>query len=242
MKGKEKAIVLFSGGKDAMFSLMEASENYQIVGVCPIINPEGNAQLTDGIETNEALIRAIVEMLGLPYEPIVVFDGDRYIHELAACVREKLSQLSAEVVVTGDLGHSNGVDVILKQRFDIRTESGASRSFLKNGADGYVLELVEHGISAVIAGVRIGCLPARLVGKRFDRESISEISELGIDITGEDGEFQTLVCDSPILKKRLVIDEYKTEIVSGRDGKGYRYVRMSDISFHFESKGPSFGV
>ena len=74
-------------------------------------------------------------------------------------------------------------------------------------------EVVSSGITAMIVGVAAMGLGRELLGKIIDHELISLLNSLseryGVSMLGEGGEFETLVLDSPLFRKKIEILDYE---------------------------------
>ncbi|MEM1655713.1 MAG: diphthine--ammonia ligase [Nitrososphaerota archaeon] len=74
-------------------------------------------------------------------------------------------------------------------------------------------EIISSGIAAMIVGVAAMGLGRELLGKIIDQELIILLHSLseryGVDLLGEGGEFETLVLDSPLFRKKLEILDYE---------------------------------
>ena len=82
-------------------------------------------------------------------------------------------------------------------------------------------EMVEHKFKIIMSAVAAGGLGPEWLGKEITPEVIEELSELHetcyVCTGGEGGEFETLVLDSPLFKKRLEISA-ATPIWDGQAG------------------------
>ena len=83
-------------------------------------------------------------------------------------------------------------------------------------------ELFETGFKATIVVVKEGTLDRRFLGKTLDADVVSEIEEMGIDSSGEQGEYHTVVTDGPIFSAPLHLD-MKRQVL--RDG--YWFLEVS---------------
>ena len=74
-------------------------------------------------------------------------------------------------------------------------------------------EIISSGIAAMIVGVAAMGLGRELLGKIINQELIILLHSLseryGVDLLGEGGEFETLVLDSPLFRKKLEILDYE---------------------------------
>jgi uncharacterized protein (TIGR00290 family) len=67
-------------------------------------------------------------------------------------------------------------------------------------------ELIEAGFEAVVVATKKDLLGPEWLGRSIDRDFVRDISKIkGVDISGEGGEYHTLVISGPIFKKRINI-------------------------------------
>ena len=67
-------------------------------------------------------------------------------------------------------------------------------------------ELLETGFRATIVVVKDGVLDTQFLGKTLNVETIREMETTGIDISGEEGEYHTVVTDGPIFSFPLQLN------------------------------------
>jgi asparagine synthase (glutamine-hydrolysing) len=65
--------------------------------------------------------------------------------------------------------------------------------------------LISRGYKIVFSAVAAEGLDESWLGKPFDRAAVERLRSLGVSLVGEGGEFETLVLDCPMFKKRLHI-------------------------------------
>jgi uncharacterized protein (TIGR00290 family) len=84
------------------------------------------------------------------------------------------------------------------------------------------LELLEEflslGFKAMIIAVKQGTLDNDFLGRTIDRHVINDMKEVGIDASGENGEYHTVVIDGPIFSYPLELEKGQRVI---RDGYGF---------------------
>ncbi|QQR83067.1 hypothetical protein IPJ72_04590 [Candidatus Peregrinibacteria bacterium] len=243
---KKSAIVLFSGGKDCAYSLEEIAKSHKIIHLATSVNEDGCATYTDGLEAPGNILDALSEL----YKRKLTSEGhgtnivkvntsskkpveDFYRKIMAIAQRDNIT-----TVVTGDLEHDNGVNKEFEalgcKKLGIEVISPAGDYFKKNGPEKYIIELIRSGLDFIISAVRKGDLSKDYIGKQIKRDSIGEILREfpELDITGEGGEFQTLVLGSKFLGESIEILEFgKSRYGKGRDGKNHLYSRMVDIKY-----------
>lgn len=76
-------------------------------------------------------------------------------------------------------------------------------------------EVISSGIVAMVVGVAAMGLGKEILGRIINRELISLLHTLskryGVDLLGEGGEFETLVLDSPLFRKKIEVLDYEVE-------------------------------
>src|SRR5208283_1454838 len=88
----------------------------------------------------------------------------------------------------------------------------------------YMKELITSGFRAVITGVFAAPFSADWLGREIDREALSGLQQYvrshRITLTGEGGEYETLVLDAPVFIKRIVIQESEKSMRTTGDSFG----------------------
>ena len=100
-------------------------------------------------------------------------------------------------------------------------------------------QMLDDGIEAIL--VKVACPPG-LVPRKHLNKTLRFLSDIGLlnrlnelyqfHVCGEGGEYESLVIDSPLHKKKLVLDEF--EIVESDAGDGVGELRI--LSYHAEDK------
>lgn len=68
-------------------------------------------------------------------------------------------------------------------------------------------EFIEEGFKTMIIVVNEEYLDEKYLGKIIDKELIKEFNEIGIDPSGENGEYHTVVLDGPLFNKKLEVNK-----------------------------------
>jgi uncharacterized protein (TIGR00290 family) len=83
-----------------------------------------------------------------------------------------------------------------------------------------MVDLVESGFRAIITGVFAAPFSADWLGRTIDRAAIHDLQQYvrsdRITLTGEGGEYETLVLDAPVFHKKIVILESEKEYANFR--------------------------
>lgn len=94
-------------------------------------------------------------------------------------------------------------------------------------------EEIDLGFEIIITGVAAEGLDKNWLGKKIDLNTIEDLKRLnkkfGINIGFEGGEFESLVTDCPIFKKRIKISDSET-VWDSRTNSGYMKVKKAVLS------------
>jgi uncharacterized protein (TIGR00290 family) len=88
-------------------------------------------------------------------------------------------------------------------------------------------EVINGGIRAAIISIDSSRVDQRILGRVIDRKMVEFLKKSGgIDLCGENGEFQTLVLDCPIFKNKISVEDY--ELIT--DGSFYHlYIKRAKL-------------
>ena len=70
-----------------------------------------------------------------------------------------------------------------------------------------VHEMLNAGIETLIVSCNLQ-MGEEFLGKVLDKTVVTELDSIGVDVCGENGEFHTLVVDSPLFKRKIDIPSY----------------------------------
>jgi len=87
---------------------------------------------------------------------------------------------------------------------------------------GLLNELLDAGFKASIISLKESALAPRFLGRVINRDLIAELEKLGIDLSGEQGEYHTLVTDGPNFSVAINL-EMKNRVLSS----GYWFQEVS---------------
>lgn len=88
-------------------------------------------------------------------------------------------------------------------------------------------EVVKRRFDVVI--VRVAGIDSKFLGKRLDENTIRELEKLRgyANPAGEGGEYETLVLDMPLFKKKIVLEDFE---ITGRDFDATMIVKKAYLS------------
>jgi asparagine synthase (glutamine-hydrolysing) len=233
-----KTIVLFSGGKDSFYALHKTLEKERIEFIVSVQSPAGDTQLHAGPEANEDLRKAQLDLLDVPYKHIIIGSGENYLHELFVRLNEIVRENQITHLVTGDLWHpyTSGIGDMLASALGVKIIRPAKEACPSRSDDiKYMKEILSLGINPMIISVRESSLSSDFVGRIIDKALVQELALMAVDSAAEGGEYQSFVLSAPIMKGKIVIDDFEIKLADGKNGKE-KFFRMHVKKFHVENK------
>jgi diphthine-ammonia ligase len=194
----ENAVVLWTGGKDSCLALHLVRDNLErhinIVALATFV-PPGNVEFRAHPQTE---MRNQAKKLGLDIHFIEIHEPYResYVEALKGMKRD----FGASIVITGDIdlvkGHPNWMEECC-QGLDIEVH----RPLWQRSREWIMEELLARNIQARISFINHPSIPVEWLNRIIDRQFLSELKALsassGIDLTGENGEYHTMVVAAP---------------------------------------------
>jgi diphthine-ammonia ligase len=196
---RPRAAVLWTGGKDCAYAFYEAvSEGIEVVALLTFV-PPGAEFHAHPLE----VMRSQAEAVGLPHIEAVV--SQPYEEGYRRAILEAAKTLQLDVLITGDIDEVAGAPNWIRERcagtgIEVLTPLWQrDRASLLQG-------FLVAGFEAVISCVRAPLTPGWL-GRRLDHETVAALQDLAdesaIDLSGEQGEYHTIVVDGPIFERRV---------------------------------------
>ncbi len=214
---KEKAILSWSGGKDAALALHELQRrnDYEISALLTTITEEYDRISMHGVR--RVLLERQAESLDIPLETVLISkntSNEQYDRQMRE-VLERYLAAGISSVAFGDVF----LEDVRKYREDNLSRVGMTGIFpiWKRDTIELAREFIALGFEAVITCVDSQALDGAFVGRIFDDEFLSDLPS-GVDPCGENGEFHSFVYAGPIFRKS--IPHKKGEIVL-RDDRFY---------------------
>jgi diphthine-ammonia ligase len=206
--------VLFSGGKDSTYAmyLME-QQGHQVDTLVSVIPSERDSWLFHTPNLNLLPMHAMAmqkRLLRVPSQGSE--EGD------LQALHQALSGLDVDGVVTGAIASDYQWDRIngVCEQLGLRLFSPLWRR-----EQGMLMrDMIEAGIEAMVVAVSAEGLGNEWLGRMLDVEAVEQLERLsaskGLNPSGEGGEYETLVIDSPMHDSCLEIVEVEGEVT--RDG------------------------
>jgi uncharacterized protein (TIGR00290 family) len=195
---REKAVILWSCGKDSMLALWEVRARYEIAALMTTVTREYDRISMHGVRT--VLLRQQAEALGFPLRTVQIGTPctnaayERAMGEALADYR----RAGVENVVAGDLF----LEDIRRYREAQLGAAGLSGVFplWKRDTRRLAEQFMDLGFRAVLCCVDTQTLDASFAGRLFDRELLADLPA-AVDPCGENGEFHTFVYNGPVFSR-----------------------------------------
>jgi len=210
-----RVAVLLSGGKDSALALNHAlNDKHEVVCLASVIPLKEDSWMFH--YPNIRLVDLFSEAVGMP---LVKAESSGVKEEEVEDLRRLIQRLNVEGVVTGAIAST-----YQKTRIDMICEQLGLKSIAPlwhRDPLSILKELVDLNFNAIMTGVYAYGFTREWLGKRIDADAISALEELnkqyGVSLVGEGGEYETLVLDGPIFKKRIEIVDAET-VWKGQSG------------------------
>jgi uncharacterized protein (TIGR00290 family) len=213
----EKAIVLWSGGKDSALALYEIlkSGRYEALELLTTVAKDYDRISIHGVR--RVLLEQQTKALRIPLEQMFITKGAsdaEYEGELLKTLKRHRDE-GVFSVVFGDIF----LEDVRKYREQILAKAGMNGIFplWKKDTKDLARTFINLGFKAIITSVDSNVLGKSFVGREYDEKFLSDLPA-NVDPCGENGEFQSFVYDGPIFHERVLFT--KGEIVL-RDNRFY---------------------
>jgi len=224
-----KLAVLFSGGKDSVFSLYKTLKQGNEVRYLVTIFPERQDSWMFHRPCIE-LTKLLAESLGI--KQIVQNTKGEKEKELDD-LKKVLAGIKNDIegVVSGAVASNyqkNRIDKICKE---LELESIAP--LWREDSETLLKEEIKLGFEIIVTGVFADGFDKNWLGRRIDEKCVEDLKELnknfGINISGEGGEYESLVLSGPIFKKKIRILDCEI-IWENNTNSGYLVVKKAELS------------
>ncbi|VVB74477.1 Amidophosphoribosyltransferase [Candidatus Tiddalikarchaeum anstoanum] len=224
--------VLYSSGKDSNLALYIMKQlNYNVSCLITMINKEEYSYMFH--KPDERVVALQGEALGIP-----VFFGatkgekELELNDLFDTVKNARDKYELEGIVTGALfsNYQRGRIVNVCEKLGLKVFS----PMWHENQEGELRELIRDGFKFVLVNVAALGLDKTWLNKMITMSDVDKLKDLekkyGLNIAGEGGEYESLVLDGPIFRKKLVIDD--VEIVEENENTAHVKIKKA----HLEEK------
>lgn len=197
---------LVSGGKDSLYAAYKESKKHELVCLISIKSKRDDSYMfhTPNIE----LVKDIAKSIGLP---LIFAESsgikEKELEDLEKAIKKAIKKYKIKGIVSGAIKSNyqkERVDKICKK---LGLKSLAPLWHVDE--EEYMNDLIKNKFKVIISAIAAEGLNKDFLGKTIDRKIIEKLKEInkknGVHISGEGGEFETLVLDCPLYKKRIKI-------------------------------------
>lgn len=204
--------VLFSGGKDSTFALQLAAQKETVE--CLITVASRNKESFMFHTPNIDVTPLQAEALGLPLVRVET-EGVKEVElkDLEAAIAEGKARFDIEGIVTGaveSVYQTSRVQLICN-----RLGLWQFNPLWKHNQKVLLETLVKENFQVIISGVFAYPLDETWLGRQIDAEVIARLVELedryGISPSGEGGEIETTVLDTPMFGQKIEVTDFAVE-------------------------------
>lgn len=203
-----KAAALITGGKDSLYALMKALEMGCEVEYLVCMAPRRRESWMFHW-VNVHLTPLVSEAVGIP---LVYRETSGVAEKEVEDLRQVVSELGVDALVSGAVASR-----YQKTRIDgICSELGIRHVAPLWGRDQAELlsEMLSAGLDVVFTAVAALGFGRDWLGRRLDQGALEGLLDLsrryGVNPCGEGGEYETLVLDAPVYRKRIAIVRSRT--------------------------------
>ncbi len=203
---------LFSGGKDSTYAIYKAMKENEVVCLIALksLNPESYMFHVPAFEH----IEKQAEALGIPLI-LVETKGvkEEELKDLQKAIQEAKEKYKIEGIVTGAVASTYQASRIQKICDELNLK--VFNPLWQKKQMELLKEIIKDKFEVIIIGIAAYPLDESWLGRKLDEDMLKELEKLEkeykINVAGEGGEFETLVVDSPIHKKRIELVETEKE-------------------------------
>jgi len=209
--------VLCSGGKDSWSACSRALETDEVACLISIRSKNDASYMFH--TPNIHLVPLQAEAAGIPLVTVET-EGieETELADLSRALSLAREQHGIDGVVTGAL--MSVYQATRVQRICHELGLWCYNPLWYTNPDAYMERLIASGFSVIVTGVFSAPFTEDWLGRAIDREALADLRRYvksdRITLTGEGGEYETLVLDAPFFRQRIVIREAEKEYANYR--------------------------
>lgn len=201
-----KVAALFSGGKDSTYAIYIAQqwgwEVTKLISLAPTADDSYMFHVP-----NISLTSLLSEALGIHF--LAHLTNGKEEAELTD-LKNALTDIDVDGVITGAIASDYQTSRINKVCYDLGLK--VFNPLWRKDQSMLLMDMVHAGFKIMIVGVYAEGLGREWLGRIIDENCLQELHTIArkykINVSGEGGEYETLVVDGPIFSKSLEIEEY----------------------------------
>ncbi len=199
--------VLFSGGKDSTYAAFLAKEHsHKIKCLISLVSSNKDSFMFHTPAMNITVKQA--KLMGIP-QILINTEGqkEKELKDLEIAIKKAIKNYKIEGVVTGAVESTYQSSRIQKICNGLKIE--CFNPLWQKDQIELLENLVKNRFEIILTGVAAFPLDKNWIGRKIDKKFISEMKILQkkykINPAGEGGEFESLVVDCPLFKKKLAV-------------------------------------
>lgn len=200
--------VLFSGGKDSTLAAHMAAEKDTVACLITVVSENKESYMFHTPNVDVTSLQA--EALGLPLVRVET-EGkkEEELADLEEAIKQAQAQYGIEGVVTGAVESVYQASRV--QRICNGLDLWCFNPLWKHDQKALLETLLARQFQVIISGVFAYPLDEKWLGKQLTSQMIERLVELqgkyGISPSGEGGEIETTVLDSPMFRQRIEVTD-----------------------------------
>jgi uncharacterized protein (TIGR00290 family) len=200
----------WSGGKDSCLSLYHAIQNDGIPKALLTMMTEGKERSrSHGLPVT--VFRNQASSLGIPL--VLRYSSWSDYEETFLSAAHEFKKKGVEYGVFGDIDVEPHLEWVKRV-----CESASIQEYeplWKRDRSELLDEFLSLGFKAMIIAVKQGTLDNDFLGRILDRGVLSDMKKAGIDASGENGEYHTVVIDGPIFSSTVQLEKGQQVVMDG---------------------------
>lgn len=223
-----RVAVLYSGGKDSSYTVLVGVQQGWDVRYLVTLLPKRNDSWMFHHPCAE-LTKLQAEAMGIKHVVReTAGEKEKELEDMTAAIKSIKGDVDA--VVSGAIlsrYQKDRIDAICKE-LDLKS---ITPLWHKN-EEKLLKEEIDAGLDIIITAVASAGLDKSWIGRKLDEETIEELNKLkekyGINISGEGGEYESFVINTPFFKKRIELGEIE-KVWDENTSSGYIVCRNAKL-------------
>jgi diphthine-ammonia ligase len=188
----------WSGGKDSCFALMKAIEaGYSPRVLLNVLNEEGRISRSHGIPSE--VLKQQAAAAGLPVH-LISSSWQEYERHFTSALSFLRQEYNLSHAVFGDIDLQPHRD--WEEKVCANAGLTAVLPLWQKDRKELVMQMLDAGIETIIVSCN-ETMGERFIGQMITPALVEELESLNIDPCGENGEYHTLVLNSPLFSQRI---------------------------------------
>lgn len=215
-----KVAILFSGGKDSNYAMYLASKYHKISCLISMKSKNKNSYMfqSPGLD----FIESQAECLEIPlYIHQTEGEKEKELEDLKLAIKIVKEKYNIKGVVSGAIKSTYQASRI--QKICKELDLFSINPLWQIEEEEFIEKLINKKFQVKIIGIAGYPLDNSYLNKNYDEQIFEKLKKInkkiGLSIAGEGGELETFVCDSPLFKKKIEIEEFENIMDSENSGQ-----------------------